>query len=77
MIAANDNLLIRSDVEPAVPALALRAREAAKALGVSERTLWAWTEAGDVPHVKRGRMTLYPVAGLRAWLAAQQQGGQA
>ena len=48
--------------------LALRPREAAKALGISERTLWAWTHDGDLPHVRIGRMTLYPVDALRDWL---------
>ena len=33
------------------PCLAMRPREAARALGVCERTLWAWTQRGDVPHV--------------------------
>jgi excisionase family DNA binding protein len=48
--------------------LALRPREAAKALGVSERSLWEWTHRGDVPHVRIGRTILYPVDALRNWL---------
>lgn len=63
------------------PALALRPREAAKALGVSERTLWAWTAAGDVPHVRMGKTILYPVDSLRRWLdkrtGAKSEGGAA
>lgn len=48
--------------------LSLRPREAAKALGVSERTLWEWSRRGDIPHVRIGRAVLYPVDGLREWL---------
>lgn len=51
--------------------LALRPREAAKTLGVSTRTLWTYTQDGKIPHVKLGRATLYPLAGLRTWLAEQ------
>lgn len=51
--------------------LALRPREAAKAIGVSTRTLWTWTTAGRVPHVRIGRAVLYPVEGLRRWLEAE------
>jgi excisionase family DNA binding protein len=55
------------------PPLALRPREAARALGVSARTLWTWTRDGHVPHVRVGngkrKTTLYPVAELRDWLA--------
>jgi excisionase family DNA binding protein len=60
-------------------ALALRPREAAKALDISERLLWQWTHDGDIPHVRIGRTILYPVDALRSWLnrkAATSQGGQ-
>jgi excisionase family DNA binding protein len=59
--------------------LALRPREAAKALGVSERSLWEWTHRGDIPHVRVGRTILYPVDALRDWLrqhAEVAKGGQ-
>lgn len=60
--------------------MALRRREAAKTLGVSERWLWEKTKSGEIPCVKAGRCTLYPVAMLEEWLrsqaAAQQQGGE-
>ena len=51
--------------------LSLRPREAAKALGVSERLLWEWTHHGDIPHVRIGRTILYPVDSLRDWLSRQ------
>jgi excisionase family DNA binding protein len=60
--------LLSVKTEPAMPCLALRPRAAAKALGVSERTLWAWTSEGTIPHVRRGKMILYPVDVLRRWL---------
>ena len=45
--------------------LALRPREAARALSISERTLWAWTEEGIVPCVRIGGTKLYSVDVLR------------
>jgi excisionase family DNA binding protein len=58
--------------------LSMRPREAAKALGVSERTLWAWTHNGEIPHVRMGKAILYPVDALRRWLEARanKQEGQ-
>jgi len=55
----------------------LRYREAAKALGVSQRTLWLWTKAGLIPHVRVGlgrrKTILYPLDELKAWLASQSR----
>jgi len=49
--------------------LALRPRDAARALGISERCLWSLTQRGEVPHVKiGGRLVLYPRASLIDWL---------
>ena len=66
-IVSNDLLAPKLEA----PCLALRPRDAAKALGVSERTLWDWTQRGDVPHVRRGKTILYPVDVLRRWLDEQ------
>jgi excisionase family DNA binding protein len=58
--------------------LAVGAREAAAMLGVSERHLWSMTHRGEIPRVKCGRRTLYPVTLLQKWLereAAAQAGG--
>lgn len=60
-----------ADPTPVTPCLALRPREAAKALGVSERTLWTWTRKGTIPHVRRGKTILYPTDSLRRWLDEQ------
>ena len=64
------------------PPLALRPREAAKALGISPRLLWQLTHDGHIPCVRVGtgkrRTVLYPVAELQAWLtvqAAVEKGG--
>ena len=50
------------------PRLALRAKEAAEALGISERLLWDWTRGEGVPHVRIGNVVLYPVSEMRHWL---------
>ena len=65
------NILSKSNNQPGTPCLAMRARETAKALGVSDRTLWDWTKNGDVPHIRRGKTILYPVESLRRWLDEQ------
>lgn len=57
------------------PRLALRPREAALSLGVSERTLWALTASGQIPHCRAGKRLLYPVALLNQWLVDQAEGG--
>jgi len=62
------NTLLNPTGEPATPCLALRPREAARALGISERTLWSWTRAGIVPHIRQGKTVLYPTSTLTAWL---------
>ena len=57
---------------PTIPSLGLRPREAAKALGIGERSLWEMTKSGEIPHVKLGRrLIVYPVDVLRAWLKSR------
>lgn len=63
--------ILHTKPQLAMPCLALRPREAAQAIGVSERTLWALTQSGKVPHAKIGRIVVYPTDQLRDWLAAQ------
>ena len=55
------------------PSLSLRPREAAKALGVSERVLWSWTadRTSGIPHFRKGRVVLYPVRELADWLTSR------
>jgi excisionase family DNA binding protein len=66
---------LSTEAEPEIPCLAMRPREAAKALGISERLLWEWTDRGVVPHVRLGKAILYPVDSLRDWLQRQAQIG--
>lgn len=60
--------------------LALRPREAAKALGISPRLLWQLTHDGVVPCVRVGggkrQAVLYPTADLQAWLSRQANGSK-
>jgi excisionase family DNA binding protein len=57
--------------------LALRPRQAARALGLSVRHLWQLTRDGSIPHVRVGRRAiLYPVDELRAWLSRQAAGAK-
>jgi len=58
--------------------LALRPREAAKALGISPRTLWGLTAPrGPIPCLRIGhgkrQSVLYPVADLQAWLTREAE----
>ena len=53
------------------PCLSMRPREAAAALGISERLLWDWTRQGLVPHVRIGGVVVYPTDALRGWLQKQ------
>jgi len=59
---------------PSKPALLLTPREAAKALAISPRKLWAMTASGEIPHVRLGRCVRYPVDDLREWIDATKQG---
>lgn len=60
-----------------VESLALRPREAAKALSISERHLWQLTHDGVIPCVRIGsgkrQTVLYPTAALQQWLTRQTQ----
>jgi excisionase family DNA binding protein len=51
--------------------LALRPKEAAEALGISERTLRQLLP--ELPTVRRGNIVLVPVAGLREWLREESE----
>ena len=61
--------LERLAVATADGCLALRPKAMARALNVGEHWLWAATKAGLIPHVKVGRVVLYPVESTRTWLA--------
>ncbi len=54
-----------------VPTLALRPKDAARALGIGERKLWELTadQTSGIPHIRFGKAVLYPVRELADWLA--------
>lgn len=52
--------------------LLVSAAAAAELLGVSARTLWSLTHAGDMPFVRMGRRIMYSPESLRSWIAAQE-----
>jgi excisionase family DNA binding protein len=55
--------------------LLLTVRQAAKALAVSERTLWALTAPrGPIRSVRFGRSVRYSVDSLRDWIESQSEG---
>ncbi len=60
-----------------VPPLALRPKDAARALGIGERKLWEITadRTSGIPHVRFGRSILYPVRELADWLAERAAKG--
>lgn len=66
--------MTETQVQVSIPAVALRQRAAAKALGVSERTLATWTKEGLVPHVRLNGCILYPVRSLEEWLVGKAAG---
>lgn len=53
----------------AIPRLALRPAEAARALGIGERSLWALAAKGEIPFARLGSLRVFPVAVLEKWLA--------
>lgn len=58
--------------EPKVPRIALRPREAAVALGMSEKAVWSITvPRGSLPAVRIGGRVLYATHQMRKWLDAQ------
>ena len=62
---------------PVPEKLLLSARETAKALSISEKTLWTYTQRGNIPCAKIGARVLYSVESLQRFIAeAERQGGQ-
>ena len=71
----------RSDRQEASPAkLLVNSLEAAKLLGVSERTLWELKRSGELPFVPMGNgsqrdSVRYSVADLQAFIARRKRSG--
>lgn len=58
------------------PAISLRPRQAAQALGISLSTLERLTKSGEIPVAKIGRCNVYGVDSLKTWLDLQSKGGR-
>ena len=57
--------------ENPVPPVLVNAETARHLIGgISARLLWQLTADNAIPHNKINRRTLYPVAGLQAWVGA-------
>lgn len=69
-MSTRSNRLFESPA-PSIAPLALRPRDAAAALGVSERLLLDWRKSHGLPFVRLGETVLHPVDELRAWLRAK------
>ncbi len=60
---------------PTTPTLLLTPRQAAEALAISARKLWAMTASSEIPYIRLGRCVRYPVDDLMRWIDDQRQGG--
>ena len=56
--------------------LLLTAKEAAAALNISERKLWAMTSAREICHVRLGRSVRYPLVDLERMIDERKEGGR-
>jgi len=60
--------------EQALEPWLLTARQAAKVLSISERTLWGLTKSGDIPAVRfGGRNVRYSPDDLREWIRRRSE----
>lgn len=55
-------------------AILLTPRQAAKALALSERTLWELTRRGEIPRLKIGASVRYDVRDLQAFIEKKKGG---
>ena len=56
------------------PAILMTPRQAAKALAISERTLWELTRRGAIPRLKIGASVRYDVKALQAFIDKKKGG---
>jgi excisionase family DNA binding protein len=59
-----------------VPVLALRPRQAAEAIGVSESFLERLAKEDGFPVIRLGRAVLYPVREVADWLTSKTEGAE-
>src|SRR5206468_3728863 len=68
----NPTSIIPKNPTLVTPALGLRPREAAAAIGISAKTLWTLTATGKgPPHIRIGTCVIYPTRDLQRWLSRQ------
>lgn len=53
--------------------LLMTARDASRALAISERQLWQRTKDGEIPCVRIGRSVRYSPIDLQAWIDQQKE----
>ena len=63
------------NVTPATIRLLLKPNEAAQALALSPRKLWAMTASGEIACVRCGRSVHYDPVDLRSFIEKQKTGG--
>jgi excisionase family DNA binding protein len=68
-----NNMLPAVETGPMKNPLLIPAREAARLLSVSERTVWTLTKDGAIPCLRIGRRVLYDPGDLRAWIDRQKR----
>ena len=56
--------------------LLLSPRDTAQLLAISERTLWAMTDRGDLPHLKLNRLVRYDRADIERFIQTRKQNGR-
>lgn len=65
--------ILPSEKRPLPPPLMYSTREAAHALGISERTLASRTKDRAIPCVRLEGRVLYPVKALEEWINKNQE----
>ena len=67
---------MRTDMPSTTPPLLVDAREAARLLAISPRTLWSLSKTGEIPVVRLGKRAVrYDPEALRRRVAEWQEGG--
>jgi excisionase family DNA binding protein len=62
---------------PTTPRLLLSVPETAKALGISERSLFSLSASGEIRCIRIGRRVLYSVEELQRFIQQHEKGGEA
>jgi len=67
---------LQKAIEHSLEPISVPKPEAARILGLSEKTLYELYMGGKIPHFRVGVKLLFPVDGLRKWVADQAQQAQ-